>query len=88
MYVNKFVMLLLLLFSFLAESSSVAFEKNSTVDGEICEQLMLETRKQTDLNVEKDYHLITKENLVSKPETLNQILSEREQLVEYQREFI
>ena len=40
------------------------------------------------MNIEGEYQLISTEKLNSKPEALNQILSEREQLVKYERESI
>ena len=80
------IMLIVLLFyllPFLAESSSITPKENSTVDGKTCEQMLEAFWKMKDANVEEEYQLTTTEKLHSKPVVLN----EREQLMEYQREF-
>ena len=79
------IVLLLSLFTILAGSSSI-IPKESTVDGKKCDQMLEMFWKLNDENVEGEYQLIITEKLNSKPEALNQILSEREQLVDYQRE--
>lgn len=86
MQVNKPVVLLFFLLPFLAHSSSIALKTNSTVDRKICEKMLEAFWKHNDLNVEGEYHLISKEEISSKPQALSQILNEREQLVEHQRE--
>ena len=82
---NSVILLLFYLVPFLAGSNSIALKEN-TIDGKTCDQMLKTFRKQNDVNVEGEYQLITTEKLNSKPEALNQILSEKEQLVEYQRE--
>ena len=84
MQMNMLVVLLLSLLPFLAESSSI-IPKESTVDGKKCDQMLETFWKLNDENVEEEYRLIITEKLNSKPEALNQILSEREQFVEYER---
>ena len=83
---NLLVVLLLYLLPFLADSSSIT-QNEGTVDDKTCEKMMKMFWKSNGMNIEGEHNLITTEKLNLKPETLNWILSEREQLVEYKREF-
>ena len=85
MKMNTLILLLFYLLPFLAESNSITLKEN-TIDGKMCDQMLKTFQKQNDVNVEGEYQLITTEKLNSRSEALNQILSEKEQLVEYQRE--
>jgi hypothetical protein len=83
-------LLFVLLFYFLplvSESSSLTITpKESTQGGKSCEQLLETFWESNGMNIEGEYELITTQKLNSKSEVLNQILSEREQLVEYESE--
>ena len=85
MKMSTVILLLFYLLPFLAGSSSITLKEN-IVDGKTCAQILEAFWKQNDMNVEGEYQLITTEKLNLKPKALNQILSEKEQLVEYQRE--
>ena len=70
----------------MAESSSQAITpRESKVGGKTCEQLLEKFWESNGMNIEGEYELITIQKPNSlKSEALNQILSEREQLVEYE----
>ena len=80
------VVLLFYLLLLVAESSSqVITPKESKVGGNTCEQLLEKFWESNGMNNEEEYELITTQKLNSKSgRALNQILSEREQLVEYE----
>ena len=84
---NMLVALLLYLLPFFADSSSITQNENIVGD-KTCEKMLETFWKLNGMNIEGEYQLITTEKLNSKPEALNRILSEREQLVKYERESI
>ena len=78
------VVLLFYLLPLVVESSSQAITpRESKVGGKTCEQLLEKFWESNGMNIEGEYELITTQKLNSKSEALNQILSEREQLVEF-----
>ncbi|MCG8621880.1 MAG: hypothetical protein MJE68_07780 [Proteobacteria bacterium] len=56
------------------------------MEGKTCEQLLEKFWGSNGMNIEEEYELTSTQKLNSKPEALNQILSEREQLMEYESE--
>lgn len=86
---NMLVALLLYtyLLPFLADSSSIT-QNEGIVGDNTCGQMLETFWKTNGMNIEGEYQLTTTEKLNSKPEALNRILSEREQLVKYERESI
>ena len=86
MQTNLSVVLLLYLLPFLAESSSSTDLNEGTVGGKACEQMLETFWKSSDLNIEGEHQLITTEELNAKQGILNEKISEKDQLVEFQRE--
>ena len=80
------VVLLFYLLLLVVDSSSQAItpRESKVVRGKTCEQLLEKFWESNGMNIEGEYELITTQKLNSKSEALNQILSEREQLVEYE----
>ena len=81
------VVLLFYLLPLVVESNSQTITpKESKVGSKTCEQLLEKFWESNGMNIEGEYELITIQKLNSKSEALNQILNEREQLVEYESE--
>ena len=78
------VVLLFYLLPLVVESSSQAITpKESKVGGKTCEQLLETFWESNGMNIKEEHELITTQKLNSKSEALNQILNDKEQLVEY-----